>query len=228
MSFLKLGRLATCVFMCAACRGGHYCIEGVAEGHGYNGHSLSVVEFTPDGIHVLDSCTVNHGQFYMEGVADTVRFVMLCKDNVPVIPMYLERGKTEVSLSPTEMKAQGTRQNDLFYAFLAEKNVIDNRFDDMQQKMVQLAQADIVDSRAVDSARDSLQTIIAECEDLIYGFVTSHFGEQAAVGVFSMLTFYPGNKEISPLVKRIVDVAPGEFLATPLVDRYLTRVGYSR
>lgn len=228
MSILNFGRMASYMFLCAACCGGHYHVDGIAEGHGYDGHSMSLVEFTSDGIHVLDSCLVNHGQFNMDGIVDSIRFVMLCRDNIPVIPMYLERGRTSVSLSPTEMKARGTRQNDLLYSFLAEKNLIDNRFDDMQQKMVQLAESDIIDQPALDSARDSLNAIIAECEDLIYGFVTSNFGEQAAFGVFSMLTFYPGNNEISPLVKRIVDVAPGEFLSIPSVDQYLTRVGYSR
>lgn len=226
-SICGIGSVLTGALMCASCMGS-YQIEGNVDGHGYDGHVMSLVEYTQQGFQVLDSCMVNHGAFSMDGATDTVRFVMLCKDYVPVIPMYLEKGRTKVRLSPTEMVAHGTRQNNLFYSFLQEKNEIDNRFDDMQQKMQQLYQDDVVDRQEIQAIRDSISSIIAECEDLIFGFISSNFNEQAAVGAFLMLTFGPTNGNIPPLVRRIVDVAPDKFLKNSAVDQYLKSVGYSR
>lgn len=89
-SICGIGSVLTGALMCASCMGS-YQIEGNVDGHGYDGHVMSLVEYTQQGFQVLDSCTVSHGTFNMDGATDTVRFVMLCKDYVPVIPMYLER-----------------------------------------------------------------------------------------------------------------------------------------
>ena len=192
-----------------------------------DGHSLSLVEFKQDGVVVHDSCVVNHGRFAMNGSVDSTRFVLLCKDGEPVIPMYMEKGNINVNITCTEMTVSGTRQNDLFYSFLKEKNAIDSRYDEMQQKSIQLAQSGMVNRNEIKAVRDSIGIIISECENLIYGFVSSNYSEQAAIGVFSMLLFGAPN-EVSPLINRILQTAPESFFAEPAVSEYVRRVGYSR
>lgn len=221
----NIAGMAGLVMLLASCH--HYSLEGTVSAYGYEGHSLALVEFNQDGFVIHDSCVVNHGRFEMNGSVDSTRFVLLCKDGQPVIPMYMEKGKINVNITCTEMAVSGTRQNDLFYSFLKEKNAIDSRYDEMQQKSIQLAQSGTMNQKEMKEVRDSISTIISECENLIYGFVSSNYSEQAAIGVFTMLLGGAPN-EVSPLINRILESAPGSFFDVPSVSEYVRRVGYSR
>ncbi len=224
-SLINVAVMVLAGFLMPACSS-HYNVQGTVEAFGYEGCSMSLVEFTPEGINVIDTCRVHHAVFQMSGPLDSIRFVMLCKDSVPVLPMYLEKGRTTILISPTAMRASGTRQNDLFYSFLEEKNEIDNRFDEMIQKRMQLVQTDVIDTQELQIVRDSISTIIHECEDLIATFIIDNADERVAFGVFSMLL--GPSDQMSPLVKRILDSVPQSFLLNPTVANYTGRVGYQR
>lgn len=204
----------------------HYRIDGVVETFGYEGRELSLVEFLPYRTTRIDSCIVNHGKFQMKGTVDTTRLVFLCKDNRPIIPVYIEKGHAQIRLLPTEMTVSGTRQNDLFYSFLKKKIAIDNRYEDMSQKRFTLARSGM-DARTMELIQDSLKMIVDECEEMICSFMAENYKEPAAVGVFMMLSVSPNN-EISPLVRRILDAAPDYFLSQSYVSGYTKRTGYDR
>jgi hypothetical protein len=204
----------------------HYRIDGVVEMPGYEGRELSLVEFLPYRTTKYDSCTVNHGQFQMKGTADTTRLVFICKDNRPIIPIYIEKGNAKVSLLPTEMTVSGTRQNNLFYSFLKQKIVFDNLYEDLSQKRFQMSRQGY-DSRRMEIIQDSLRLVVDECEDMICSFMADNYGEPAAVGVFMMLTAGPAN-EVPSLIRRILDAAPEEFLSQSYVHGYVGRMGYAR
>lgn len=204
----------------------HYEIDGVVETIGYEGRELSLVEFLPFRTTKIDSCRVNHGKFQMKGQIDSTRFVFLCKDNRPIIPIYLEKGRVKVRLLPTEMTASGTRQNDLFYSFLKNKIACDNRYEDMFQKRFS-ATFPGRDSGNMDNIQDSLRIIVDECEEMICSFMAENYNQPAAVGVFMMLSAGPAN-EIPSLIRRILDAAPDEFLSKSYVSGYIRRVGYHR
>jgi len=203
---------------------GHYKIDGVVETLGYEGRELSLVEFLPMRTTRIDSCKVNHGKFQMKGKVDSTRMVFLCKDGRPIIPVYIEKGHAKIRILPTEMTVSGTRQNDLFYSFLKKKIAIDNRYEDMSQKRISVLRTSM-DSRNNDLIQDSLRIIVDECEEMICSFMSENYGEPAAVGVFMMLSVSPTN-EVSPLVRRILDAAPVEFLNKSYVHGYIERTGY--
>ena len=204
----------------------HYRIDGVVETLGYEGRELSLIEFLPYRTTKYDSCTVNHGRFQMKGTADSTRLVFLCKDNRPIIPIYIEKGNAKVSLLPTEMTVSGTRQNDLFYSFLKQKIVYDNLYEDLSQKRFQMARHGY-DPRRMEVIQDSLRLVVDECEDMICSFMADNYNEPAAVGVFMMLSVGPSN-DVSTLVRRILDAAPDDFLSQSYVHGYVNRVGYAR
>lgn len=204
----------------------HYRIDGVVETLGYEGRELSLIEFLPYRTTKYDSCTVNHGRFQMCGKADTTRLVFLCKDNRPIIPVYIEKGVAKVSLLPTEMTVSGTRQNDLFYSFLKKKIVYDNLYEDLSQKRFFMSRHGY-DSRRMEVIQDSLRLVVDECEDMICSFMADNYNEPAAVGVFMMLSTGPSN-EVSSLIRRILDAAPDEFLSQSYIHGYISRTGYAR
>lgn len=205
---------------------GHYKIDGVVETFGYEGRELSLIEFLPYRTTKYDSCLVNHGKFQMKGKADTTRLVFLCKDNHPVIPVYIEKGHAKIKLLPTEMTVSGTRQNDLFYSFLKQKIAYDNHYEDLSQRRMSMSRMGM-DMRRMELIQDSLRMIVDECEDMICSFMADNYREPAAVGVFMMLSAGPSN-EVSPLLRRILDAAPDYFLRQSYVNGYITRMGYAR
>ena len=217
--------LAGLMLALASCTG-HYRIDGVVETLGYEGRELSLIEFLPYRTTKYDSCVVNHGRFQMTGKADTTRLVFLCKDNRPIIPIYIEKGNAKVSLLPTEMTVSGTRQNDLFYSFLKKKIAYDNLYEDLSQRRFSMSRQGL-DSRRMEIIQDSLRIVVDECEDMICTFMKQNYGEPAAVGVFMMLSAAPAT-EISPLLRRILDAAPEKFLRQSYVNGYIRRMGYAR
>lgn len=217
--------LAGLMLALASCTG-HYRIDGVVETLGYEGRELSLIEFLPYRTTKYDSCVVNHGRFQMTGKADTTRLVFLCKDNRPIIPIYIEKGNAKVSLLPTEMTVSGTRQNDLFYSFLKKKIAYDNLYEDLSQRRFTMSRQGL-DSRRMEIIQDSLRIVVDECEDMICSFMADNYDESAAVGVFMMLSAGPTN-EVSSLVRRILDAAPDEFMRQSYVNGYISRTGYAR
>lgn len=205
---------------------GHYNIDGVVDLFGYEGHELSLIEFLPTRTTKYDSCFVNHGRFQMRGKVDSTRLVFLCKDNRPIIPLYIEKGHANVRLLPSEMNVSGTRQNDLFYSFLKQKIERDNRFEDMSQKLSSVSHP-VMDPSRLELIHDSLRMIVDECEEMICSFMARNYKEPAAVGVFMMLSTAPGN-EVPPLLRRILDAAPDAFLNQSYVKGYTRRMGYVR
>lgn len=205
---------------------GHYKIDGVVETLGYEGRELSLIEFLPYRTTKIDSCMVRHGRFQMTGKADTTRLVFLCKDNRPIIPVYIEKGHAKVTLLPTEMTVSGTRQNDLFYSFLKQKIAYDNSYEDMSQRRISMSRQGL-DARRMEIIQDSLRIIVDECEEMICDFMALNYNEPAAVGVFMMLSAGPAN-DVPALIKRILDAAPDYFLEQSYVDGYTRRMGYNR
>ncbi|MBR3937941.1 MAG: DUF4369 domain-containing protein [Bacteroidaceae bacterium] len=205
---------------------GHYKIDGVVETLGYEGRELSLIEFLPYRTTKIDSCMVRYGRFQMTGKADTTRLVFLCKDNRPIIPVYIEKGHAKVTLLPTEMTVSGTRQNDLFYSFLKQKIAYDNSYEDMSQRRISMSRQGL-DARRMEIIQDSLRIIVDECEEMICDFMAMNYNEPAAVGVFMMLSAGPAN-DVPALIKRILDAAPDYFLEQSYVDGYTRRMGYNR
>lgn len=205
---------------------GHYKIDGVVETLGYEGRELSLIEFLPYRTTKIDSCMVRHGRFQMTGKSDTTRLVFLCKDNRPIIPVYIEKGHAKVTLLPTEMTVSGTRQNDLFYSFLKQKIAYDNSYEDMSQRRISMSRQGL-DARRMEIIQDSLRIIVDECEEMICDFMALNYNEPAAVGVFMMLSAGPAN-DVPALIKRILDAAPDYFLEQSYVDGYTRRMGYNR
>lgn len=206
---------------------GSYNIEGVIKTFGYEGRELSLIEFLPSHTTKYDSCVVSHGHFEMKGHVDSVRLLFLCKDGQPVIPVYLEKGRTRIEIMPDQLNVWGTHQNDLFHCFLKKKVAIDNRYEDMFQKRLSLSPSCLESDRGA-LIQDSLRMIVDECEDMIFSFMSTNYSEPAAVGVFMMLSVPNGTNSVSPLLKRILDSAPDDFLNNSYVSGYIEHTGYVR
>ncbi len=216
---------ASVLFALSSCSG-KYRIDGVVDAIGYEGRQLYLTELLPWKTTRLDSCKVENGEFHMKGCVDSIKLVFLCKDEYPIVPVYMERGHATIHLTTTgNNTVSGTRQNDLFFSFLRDKTACDNRYEEVSQKRFSRdIQSDEVSLQMI---QDSLLSIVGDCEEMICSFMSRNYKEPAAVGVFMMLSVAP-TTEIPSLLKRILDAAPQEFLSNSYVKGYTERMKYVR
>lgn len=193
-----------------------YKIDGKVDLYGYEGKNLSLVVYDGNRFVTLDSCEVRHSQFQMEGKADSVYFAVITCGFQPIMPLFIEKGKISVSMSPSKLEASGSRQNNLLYEFLEKKNELDNRFEDMFQNR----------EGASNIQFDAdINSLVKETEDYFYGFVRQHYTEPVGFNVFVMLC--DGTHDhMTPLIRRILDDAPKSFLDKPYVRNFIARSGY--
>ncbi len=202
-----------------------YSIEGKVELYGYEGENLYLVTHENNEFIAMDSCSVRHGRFTMEGRADSAVFAVLCHGFEPVLPMFVERGRISVLIAPSNLNVSGTRLNELLYEFLKRKNEIDNHFEDLLQQTHNFA------NRVNGTAsvyEDSLKTVVQEAEEHISDFISAHYDDPLGPCIFMMISGYPSPSEITPLIRRILDDAPDSFIRNRSVSGYISSVGYTR
>lgn len=211
----------TILLLTVSCRH-NYVIDGSIDLYGYDGENLYLVTYEGNGFSAVDSCSVRHGLFRMEGRTDSTVFAMLCHGFEPLMPLMLQPGKLRVSVSPSEMNVSGTRLNNQLYDFLDRKNDIDNRFEDILQRSQR--HPAFADPDAC--YEDSLKELVNEAEDFIFDFISRHYSDEDGVAVFLMMCYGTMmSQEPSPLVTRIVEDAPKKFLNNYKVRNYLEAVG---
>lgn len=204
-----------------------YRIEGEVDRYGYDGVKLTLLVYDGTKFVCIDSCNVRHGSFQMQGRVDSVKLAVLCNGFEPIMPLFVEPGNIMVRLKNTELNAEGTRQNNLFYSFLDTKTTFDNRFEDLiQKKNLSFAMNGPFGDYSEDD--DSIQYVVKESEDYICSFLSKHYKEPVGISVFSMLCDAQPHFILTPLIKRILDEAPESFLKKEYVRRYMEESGYNK
>ena len=109
-----------------------YKVEGSASDAGLDGRMLFLKVLEADRTwKSIDSCEVIHGEFAMKGTVDSTMMTTLFMDDMPILPMVLEKGTIEIKISDLETKVSGTPLNEALYGFLEKQN-------ELQTKMVEL------------------------------------------------------------------------------------------
>lgn len=203
----------------SACRHS-YTINGTIEG--YEGENLYLVINENGEFSVIDSCQVRHKHFQMSGRTDSTVFAVLSHGFEPLMPLFVERGKLRIIISPSVLDARGTKSNNTLYDFLDKKNEIDNRYDDLFQRSH--FSSNVLNPYV--SYDDSLKLVAAEAEDYIYKFVKKHYDDVVGVCVFLMVCIGDTSDEPSPLIRRIVENAPASFLNNKKIRGYIDDMGF--
>ncbi len=86
-----------------------YKVEGSASDAGLDGRMLFLKVLEADRTwKSIDSCEVIHGEFAMKGTVDSTMMTTLFMDDMPILPMVLEKGTIEIKISDLETKVSGT------------------------------------------------------------------------------------------------------------------------
>ncbi|HZK03410.1 MAG TPA: DUF4369 domain-containing protein [Bacteroidaceae bacterium] len=213
------------ILFCTSCARPYY-VEGSVDLYGYEGSDMGLFMFENSKFIKIDSAPVKHGKFYMTGTADTVMLVELCRGTEPIMPIFIEPGKIKISIKPSSLKVSGTEQNDLLYSFLEQKVVFDNRYEDLMQRRNRIVRISGFSSSAFREIEDSIAIIITETENLIVEFIKKNYNRPVGLGVFSMVCYAMPTPVVTPIVKRILDDAPENFMQQTFVKDFVILSGY--
>ena len=173
--------------------------------------------------HMLDSCEVLHGKFLMNGRADSNMIATLFLDGQPIMPVIVEPGKLDVTISNIMLKVAGTPLNDSLYAFIARKYKLDLRAVDMERMESQM----IMNGRSqqdIQHYMDSVyQELSGDMQTLVCDFIGSNYDNVLGLCGFSMLCNGLPHPVITPLIQNVIDAAPQSFLSHPTIAGFLQK-----
>lgn len=218
-----MGRLLyiACTAICLlSCTKG-YKIKGISDIHDLDGKAITVKVSTDGTWRTLDSCEVLHGKFFMRGKSDSTLITTLFLDGHPLMPMILEPGKIDITVSNIMLKAEGTPLNDSLYKFIARKYKLDLRATELERMEAQMI-LNGYDQHTIQHRIDSTyQVLREEMQDLVLNFIGKNYDNVLSLCGFSMLSNGLPYPMITPLIQAVIDEAPKTFLTHPTINKFL-------
>lgn len=200
-----------------------YKIEGNSSVIGLDGKML-FLKMLQDGQWVsVDSAEVIHGLFKMNGPADSVMMVTLYMGNEGIMPLVLEDGKIEVSISNSQLLAKGTPLNDKLYEFIDKRNALEVKIEELERKEARM----VLDGADLENVRQELSkesaTLIKEMNDYVKQFITDNFENVLGPSVFMMMCSTMPYPVMTPQIEEIMKTAPLSFKENEQIKDFLTR-----
>lgn len=98
-----------------------YKIEGASSVTSLDGKMLFIKVLQNGEWLNIDSAEVIHGLFSMKGKVDSVVMATLYIGDESIMPLVIEKGNIQVSITNTELVAKGTSLNNALYAFIDKR-----------------------------------------------------------------------------------------------------------
>ena len=120
-----------------------YKVEGSSSVTSLDGKMLYLKTLKDGQWVTVDSAEVIHGLFSMRGRVDSVIMATLYMNDEGIMPLVLEDGKIEVSISNTQLTAKGTALNNLLYEFIEKRNALELQIEELDRKEAQIGRAHV-------------------------------------------------------------------------------------
>lgn len=171
----------------------------------------------------IDSAEVIHGLFKMKGQVDTVMMVTLYMDREGIMPLVLENGKIEVSISNSQLVAKGTPLNDRLYKFIDKRNEMEMKIEELERKEARM----VLDGASLEDVHAQLEkenaTLVKEMGDYINQFISGNFDNVLGPGIFMMMCSTLPYPIMTPQIEDIMKTAPMTFKNNPSVKDFLSK-----
>jgi hypothetical protein len=213
--FLLTALLSSC--------GHSYSVDGTSSVSYMDGKTLFLKVLKSDKWVNVDSAEVVHGTFKMNGSLDSVVVASLYMDDESLMPVVLESGSIKITISDTDMKASGTPLNDKLYEFIAKKNEMDLKLQDIDHEETEMVMNGMsVDQIHAELTRqtDSLSTAM---NAYVKQFISDNYKNALGPSVFMMLCSGMPYPAITPQIEEILKDAPDTFKNNPLVSEFITK-----
>ncbi len=198
-----------------------YKVEGVSSVTSLDGKMLFLKMYQGGRWLTVDSAEVVHGLFTMEGPADSARMVMLYMNDEAIMPLVLERGTVEVSITHSQLLAKGTLLNDRLYAFIMRRNLMEVQLEELERKEARM----VLDGANVDEVHERLvlesDSLNKEMSMYVKTFIAENYENVLGPNVFMMLCSTLPYPMMTPQIEDIVRTAPLLFKENEQVKDFL-------
>jgi hypothetical protein len=200
---------------------GEYAIQGSSSVSRLDGKML-FVKVPRDGQMVsIDSAEVVHGIFKMNGTADSTYLAALYMDDESLMPIVIEKGNIAIDISNARITVSGTTLNDKLYDFIAKKNAIDDKADELERSESRMIMDGVPEEEILQTLNTERGKLNEELNTLVKNFVTENYTNPLGPGVFLMWCNNFPYPVMTPMIQEIVDGAPEAFTNDPLVKEYI-------
>jgi hypothetical protein len=200
---------------------GQYAIEGSSSVSRLDGKML-FVKVPRDGKMIdVDSAEVVHGIFTMKGKADSSYLAALYMDDESIMPLVIEKGKIAINISNARISVSGTPLNDKLYDFIAKKNSLDDKADELERSESRMIMDGVPETEIQQTLATERDKLSSEMNDLLKSFITENYKNPLGPGVFMMWCNNFPYPVMTPVIQEIVDAAPDTFTNDPLVKEYI-------
>lgn len=200
-----------------------YKIEGVSSVNGLDGKMLYLKSLRGQEWVKLDSAEVVHGLFSMKGKVDSVQMVTLYMDDESIMPIVLEGGTIEVTISNMDMKAVGTRLNDALYGFITKRNEMEDSIGELEQKETRM----VLDGGDLTEIHEQLNlegdSLVKAMNLYVKTFISDNYENVLGPNVFMMLCSSLPYPIMTPQIDDIIKDAPYSFKENKMVKEFLTK-----
>lgn len=213
------------LFVCLAVSScsSRYKVEGTSSITGLDGKKLFLKTLKGDTWVDVDSADVVHGLFKMDGPVDSAMMVTLYMDDDAIMPLVLEKGKIEVTISDSQLEVKGTSLNDALYEFIGKRNGMEMRLGELDRKEARM----VLDGAGIDEAHRQVaaekEALIKEVNDYVKKFISDNYETVLGPSVFSMMCSSLPYPVMTPVIEDLVKGAPSSFLENAYVKDYLSK-----
>lgn len=200
-----------------------YKIEGTSSVSGLDGKTL-YLKVLRDGEWVkLDSAEVVHGVFSMKGKVDSVQMVTLYMGEENIMPIVLEGGNIDVTISNANLKAVGTSLNNSLYEFISKRNDMEESIGELEQKETRM----VMDGNDLEEIHQQLNaegdSLIKSMNLYVKSFISDNYENVLGPSVFMMLCSSLPYPIMTPQIDEIIKDAPYSFKSNKMVKEFLTK-----
>lgn len=198
-----------------------YRIVGTSNLFDVDGKTISLMISEDNVWRALDSCEVLHGQFLMKGKVDSNIIATLFLDGEPIMPVILEPGEMDVTMSKLVFKVEGTPLNDSLYSFIARKYKLDLRVVELEREESRMIMNGYSEAQ-IQAHIDSVYQVLGEdMKSLVCSFIGENYHNVLGLCGFAMLCNGLPYPMITPLIQTVIDEAPQAFLEHPSISKFL-------
>ena len=166
---------------------------------------------------------VIHGLFSMKGPVDSVMMVTLYMDDEGIMPLVLEDGKIEVSISNTQLAAKGTLLNDRLYEFIEKRNALELQIEELDRKEARM----VLDGANLEDVHKELakegETLVEEMNNYVKQFIIDNNENVLGPSVFMMMCSTLPYPVMTPQIEDIMRTAPLAFKQNQLIKEFLSK-----
>ncbi len=196
-----------------------YKVEGSSSVTSLDGKMLFLKTLQNGQWVAVDSAEVIHGLFSMKGPVDSVMMVTLYMDDEGIMPLVLEDGKIEVSISNTQLAAKGTLLNE----FIEKRNALELQIEELDRKEARM----VLDGANLEDVHKELakegETLVEEMNNYVKQFIIDNNENVLGPSVFMMMCSTLPYPVMTPQIEDIMRTAPLAFKQNQLIKEFLSK-----